>query len=247
MKDGLKRGEGWIEQEEGATVQDFRKNIDDNYTYEYSVVPFGSLQEGDEIKGVDGHWHKIVADYPEHTPEEMFEVETDSGRTIKVSGNHLWYVETSLDRSLHPSRLKDSRRCFSNLDGEVVERLWEIALYETEVETTLSDMIELLQFKDDNSAVSCLVRIAESIGPIAESNIVVEDLLDESESMTNKIPGYEARRFAQQILSLRNQKDGRPRGRTARSLWPVIVGRVVKTSDIMQLSEFFDVYLPDPQ
>lgn len=200
---------------------------------------FGDLEPGDVVKDDNGEVTVIEA-YDEHIPETMYEVETESGATVKASGNHLWYVETSLDINLHSERRRIGSKLFKKLPKNVIDELLEIAEYsgEEEIETALIDMIALLDVENNPEAVASLIRIAESIGPISENNIKMRDLYVNEDTIVNTVRNYDAKRFAQQILSLTGNKKFRKK-------WSLVVGRVVTTERMLELSENFEVYIPD--
>ena len=193
---------------------------DDNYTYE--LRSFGDLQE-------------------EHVPVSMYEIEV-GGTVMQVSGNHLFYVESDLDRQLHASRLKTSAKTLQkHLSQKALDDLWEIVNDDSgyEIEMLLSDMVNLLEASGDLKVENIITRVAESIGPISEVNVVPEDIETGRRGSGRKVAGYDGRRFAQQLLSLTGIRKYRKR-------WPVIVGRVVTTEEMLNLMESFDVHLPNP-
>ena len=200
---------------------------------------FGDLEPGDVVKDANGEVTVLEA-YDEHIPETMYEIETDSGASVKASGNHLWYIETSLDINLHSERRRTGAKLFKKLPKKVIDELLEIAEYsgEEELETALIDMIALLDVEDNKEAVASLIRIAESIGPISENNIKMRDLYVNEDTIVNTVRNYDAKRFAQQILSLTGNKKFRKQ-------WSLVVGRVVTTERMLELSENFEVYIPD--
>ena len=202
---------------------------------------FGDLEVGDVVRAPNGKETELTQAYDEHTPETMYEVETGSGDTVLASGNHLWYVETSLDLSLHHDRRKNGKKFFGNLSEEVIAELLKVAEYESdeEIETSLIDIITLLGVTGDREATSTIVRVAESIGPIAENNTKNVDLYLDEEIFTTTVRGYDAKRFTQQILSLTGKRAYKKR-------WPLLVGRVVTTEQMVELSKHFDVNLPKP-
>lgn len=193
---------------------------------ESTIKRFGDLIPGDIIRGADGKEVRVVEAYDPHMPETMYELEMDSGVSIKASGNHLWYIETALDYSLHRKRRKDGRKLLKNLSDEAIELLEESAYYETPTETALIDMIALIDGIDNQRAVKAMARIAESIGHIAENTTALEDLATGDIIEKATVRTYDAKIFAQQILSLRGVRADRKR-------WPLVLGRVVKTEDIV--------------
>lgn len=203
-----------------------KKDCERKIMSEPTIKRFGDLVPGDVISGADGQEVRVVEAYDPHTPDSMYELEMDDGTTIKASGNHLWYIETGLDYSLHRKRRKDGRRFLKNLSDEALELLIESASYDTPTETALIDMVALVDAIDNHAATQAIVRIAESIGHIAENNTALEDM-DTGNIIENAtVRTYDAKLFSQQILSLRGARDDRKR-------WPLLVGRVVTTEDIV--------------
>lgn len=196
---------------------------------------FGDLVEGDIIRGQDGRSVRVTKAYEVHTPEKMYEIENEFGEILKASGNHLWYIETDLDYSLHRSRRKEGKEFFSDLSAEAIELLLESTDYETDTETSLMDMVALTNVIGNRPATQAIIRIAESIGHIAENDTVLQDI-DSGEMITNTtVRTYDARMFSQQILSLTGKKE-------YKNKWPLIVGRVVTTEEIVNF--YSDAELP---
>lgn len=196
---------------------------------------FGDLVPGDIIRGADGREVEVVAAHEPHIPEKMYELELDDGSTLKVSGNHLWYIETEFDYSLHRKRRSDGKRLFKNISEEGLELLIESASYEDYTETALMDMVALADAVDNPEATQALVRVAESIGHVAENNQALEDLASGEILESVLVRTYDAKIFSQQILSLIGKKEFKKR-------WPLVVGRVVTTEDIVNF--YADAELP---
>lgn len=191
------------------------------------IKRFGDLVPGDVIMGTNNQPVTVTRAYDEHIPETMFKLEFDDGVTIEASGNHLWYCETSIDQSLHRKRIKDGYKLFKNINPELVEDLETLAYSETLIETTLIDMITLMKSEDDTTT-RAIVRVAESIGHIVEETTAYEDLYSGKTLEKTELRVYDARTFAQQLLSLSNKK--------YRKQWPVIVGQVVTTEALSRLA-----------
>lgn len=204
---------------------------------EIVLVPFGELKEGDELIGSGGRT-TIVKGYDPHIPESMYVLETESGIELKVSGNHLIYVVTANDRDLHRKRLADGKRLGGKLSTESIAVLQEVAESSENKFSFIADFEDFLEPKS-NELRAILVRIAESLGPVAESNLFVDDLGGREEPLfTAAIQNYDRRRFAQQLLSILNI------GRS-RKLWPPIVGTVM-TVEMLSSYDPEDIYIPDP-
>lgn len=193
---------------------------------------FGDLVPGDRVMGAHGHPVTVVRTYDEHLPETMYRLEFDNGKTIEASGNHLWYCESSLDRSLHRQRLKEGPRLLKTLPEGVEEQLLELAESEEEVDVRLIDMVAMLHAEEDRVLTQVLVRVAESLGHIAEENTAYEDLYSGEEVGKTTLRTYDARLFAQQLLSLRDKK--------LRKRWPVVVGQVLTTEQLLLKPDHLD-------
>lgn len=204
---------------------------------EIVLVPFGELKEGDELIGSDGRT-TIVKGYDAHIPESMYVLETDSGIELKVSGNHLIYVVTANDRDLHRKRLADGKRLGKQLSSESIAVLRDVAESSDSKLSFIADFEDFLEPKSDELR-SALVRIAESLGPVAESNLYVDDLGGrEAPLFAAAIQNYDRRLFAQQLLSVLNIGK-------SRKLWPPIVGTVM-TVEMLSSYDPEDIYIPDP-
>lgn len=209
---------------------------------EYELKKFGELKPGDVIIGSGGKETTVVEVYDDHLPKEMFELEDDNGNIVKVSGNHLFYVETSLDKELHNERKRQGKKLFKNVDKKVIESFVEAAeaIYEDydsyQVETTIRDMLNLASLSHNRDAQLAFIRIAESIGHISESNLVIDEL-DSEQKIIDKVFMYDLNLFSQQVLSLTGRKEFTKK-------YPLIVGRVVTAKKMSELLEDFDVYIP---
>lgn len=204
-----------------------------------TIKRFGDLVEGDIILGPNGEHVPVVRAYDEHMPETMYEIETEDGSIIKASGNHLWYVETSFDYSYHRARKRENRRIFGKLNSEIIANLEGISSSEDEIETGLADMVALCEFDfNDRKAVAALERIASSIGHIAETSTKYEDFLTGEEQLSdlNPVRSYDAKLFTQQILSATGK-------RKYRKKFPLVIGRVVTTEEMVNLEDF-DLEIP---
>lgn len=196
---------------------------------------FRELVEGDFIVGSSGAPVRVKSVYEEHVPERMFRLEFTGGKTIEASGNHLWYVETSLDKSLHRKRLRDWKKLFGELSPEDEEDLLFVAEMEGQAETALSAMIEFMRAEEDPEKWRAVVRVAESIGPVMEESASMEDLYSGDSVSKAELRLYDGPRFTQQLLALWSKKH--------RRRWPVIVGRVMTTLEIANSS--LSIELPD--
>lgn len=195
---------------------------------------FGDLVPGDVIRGADGREVKVVAAHDWHVPETMYELELEDGSTLKASGNHLWYIETEFDYSLHRKRRADGKKLFKNISEDGMELLIEQANFEDYTETALIDMVALADGVNDREKTQALVRVAESIGHVAESNQALEDLATGEILESVLVRTYDAKIFAQQILSLTGKREFKKK-------WPLIVGRIVTTEDIVMFYPDADI------
>lgn len=197
---------------------------------------FGDLEPGDVILGADGQEVTVVKTYDEHTPEKMYEITMEDNTTIKASGNHLWYVETSIDYGTHRTRRKKARQLLKNLDPKKIQQLDNIANMgtEEEVETSLIDIITLLNAENNPDMFHLLVRIAESLGHISESNITLQDVINQETETYSTVPGYDAKQFAQQILSLTGIKKYKKK-------YPLIIGKVITTEELLNINSSINI------
>lgn len=195
---------------------------------------FGDLKEGDVIRGSKGEPVRVTRAYDEHIPEKMYEIETENDVIVKASGNHLWYVETTIDRALHRERKKKGKKLFSKLSPEIIESLVFVAENEEPVETSLMDMVSLVEGENNDEVVKSLVRIAESLGHIVEENVKYENLLTGETEYMETIRAYDARLFCQQILSLTGRKEYKKK-------YPLIVGSVINTEKMFELYKMIDI------
>lgn len=200
---------------------------------------FGDLREGDYITGSDGNPVRVNKVYEEHYPETMWEIENDEGEFIRVSGNHLWYCESELDWSLHRARLRVGRKLFKNVDRETLALLEETAHKEEEVETRLIDMISLMGAENNGEFSNAIIRVASSIGHVAEETITYEDFSGEGRE-DKHVRTYDARRFSQQLLALSGL-------RRYRKDYKLIVGSVMTTEQMMEISQLVELPVVTPR
>lgn len=202
-----------------------------------TVKLFGDLEPGDFVVGSKGQPVEVTAVYDTHMPATMWELELEDGVFIKASGNHLWYCETTLDWALHYQRRKEAKKSLKNIRPQAIAILEKTAASDQIIETSLIDMVTLLQASDKPILLNVLTRIAESIGHIAE-NISTLDVLDEYEVQEEIVRMYDARLFTQQILAL----TGRRKYRATH----VIVGSIMTTDEMMELSEIIEIPVTQP-
>lgn len=197
------------------------------------VKKFGDLKPGDVIRGSDGREVVVTRAYDAHMPERMFEIELENGSTIKASGNHLWYVETSFDHAYHRERRREARVALKKLlTEEMLNNLINIAESENDIETSLMDVNNLLEADDKRIINYILERVVESIGHISENSSEMEDLLtgERIVSPVNDVRHYDAKLIAQQVLSLTGK-------RKYVKKYPLVVGKVVTTLDLLEMDD----------
>lgn len=202
-----------------------------------TVKNFGDLEPGDFVIGSDGEPVEVVAVHDTHLPETMWEIELDDGTLVKTSGNHLWYCETKLDWELHSLRKAEAKKALKQITPQAVKLLEEATQKDQIVETSLIDMVTLLQATGNPLLMNTVTRIAESIGHIAE-NISTLDMLDEDEIREEIVRMYDAGIFASQILALTGQRKYRKTR--------IIVGSVMTTDEMMELSETVEIPVTEP-
>lgn len=195
---------------------------------EWGTKRFGDLQEGDLIEGMNGPV-QVMSVYEEHVPASMYRVEFDNGAVIDASGNHLWYVESSFDRKLHKERLKEAKQLLASVNETRIATLTKMAEFSEDqaAPITLSEMGHLVFGSVDERQHRLLVRVARSIGHVAEINTLFQDMYEgEIEpELTTTVREYDSRLFAQQVLALRDSKMA--------ERWPVVKGQVLTTEEIL--------------
>lgn len=204
---------------------------------EIELIRFGDLKEGDVLIGSSGRT-TVVEGYALHTPDSMYVLETASGVEIEVSGNHLLYVVTANDRDLHRGRLVEGKRLGKTVPGELLRELEGFAEENSPKEALIADFEHFLGDRGFDLR-NVLIRVAEAIGPVSESQLYIDDLeLGIEPSYSVAIQNYNRSRFAQQLLSVLNIGKARKR-------WPTIVGTVM-TAEMLLSYDPEDIYIPDP-
>lgn len=199
------------------------------------IKTFGELQVGDYVLGSGGTPTKVTEVYPSFHSTEMYRLEFEGGKVINASGNHLWYIETDISRSMHRGRVKQARRLLKDMvDPEKEQELLSLAELPVPAEVSLVDMIAIMgAYEADREEI--LVRIAESIGHIAEENTEHRDLLTDEVAFSSTMRIYDARQFAQQLLGLFDKK--------YEKRWSIVVGQVVTTETLVHLD--VEVNIPE--
>ena len=222
---------------------------------ETEVVKFGELKPGDFILDEDNNPVEVLSVTEKHIPDRMFKVGDGQGNTIKVSGTHMWYVVTDIDRAMHVERVKEAKKVLAPLlnkkhNSVVKNRLISFAenVYREDfpLEIPTVDMVALL-YNDNNVDISnpdvnrvfhVVQRISDSVGVVSEQNTTLRDyvFVDEKEEFKEKF--YDARLLAQQILSLAAERKWRKK-------YPIRVGKVVTTVEMLELMQSgHEVYIP---
>lgn len=202
------------------------------------IITMGEVESGDVLVGSQGRT-AVVETFDEHIPRELYSLETDSGLVFEASGNHLIYMVHAMDRDLHKLRLATGKSLAQRLSKEVIAELKELAEAESTQSFYVANFLELIGDGTPLMA-NAVIRTAESLGPIAESNIYVDDLdsPEGSPLYDSATPLYSSKLMAQQLLSLFAIERARKR-------WPLIVGRVVPVSELVDY-DLEDIYIPDP-
>lgn len=225
----------------------------DKRNFSSKVARFGDVKEGDFLLDENNNPVRVDGVAETHIPERMFKVEDDNGNFINVSGTHLWYVVTDNDRATHHDRKKLAKKVLSPLltNKIVLNRLISFAdnIYKTDghLEISIVDVLALL-FDDEEvdlddeqvlEVFHVVSRIAESVGPVSETNIEYRDMAFEQEKEFHKVIFFDARLLAQQVLALAGK-------RSHRKKYKIRVGRVVTTQVMLEMMENGqDVYIPD--
>lgn len=203
------------------------------------LMRFDELEQGMHVMSPDGVV-EIAEAHDVHIPEKMYEIIGEDNEPLKVSGNHLWYIETQNDRSMHSMRLKQGKNVLSDLTDAAYETLEETAFDDTDniIETSLADMIELVDGFENTEKNAVLTRIAKSIGHIAENDTVIQDISSAEQHRGTTVKMYDAVVFCQQILALTGDRKYRKR-------WGIKVGQVVTTEDLVHLYDSAELPVVD--
>lgn len=204
---------------------------------EIEIISFGELKEGDVILG-SSERATVVRGFDAHTPESMYVIETDSGVELELSGNHLLYVVTANNRDLHKLRLSEGKKLGKTISAPSLEILEDLAQSTDGKHGMIAEFEHFIEPKSPE-LWSTLTRVAESLGPVSESRLLVDDLGGrETPLYESTIQNYDRRDFARQLLAVFNI------GR-ARKLWPVVVGTVMPVEALLAHNPE-DIYIPDP-
>lgn len=202
---------------------------------EITYKRMGDITEGDILIGSENAQIPVNHAYEAHTPERMFRLRFSNGEIIEASGNHLWYTVSSLDRQLHSQRLKEAKEHLLPALGEKkIAWLRHNADYEAEnsPEVDLSFLFDVLNVDDTTpGAANQMIRIAESIGPVAHRYEYVYDENDEQlkETGDRRKRIYSLKLFCEQTLALIAEATGK-KHRTSHQL---LKGKVRTTEEIV--------------
>lgn len=216
----------------GSTVVDAAGRV-------WRVSRFGDLKAGDRIPDERGEPVVVSRVYGEHVPESAYEFQTSlngARGSFTAGGNHLFYVETDVDRDYHRTRVRRARRALRGFrrSGELFDVWAETAtarpgdLGDTALSVAVADVASA-EGSDRSAVADVLVRAAASIGHVVETTI--ED--------GSVVRGYDSVALARQVLALASRRWARK--------WPVVVGRVVDSAGLADLLDCGAVVrLPSP-
>lgn len=202
----------------------------DGVLYEREIKPFGELKPGELLESPSG-LVEVDEVFETHIPKKMFELETEAGAKLELSGNHLLYVESSLDLASHRLRCRNGKRWAKTLSSESIAWLEEWAFSSGETEIMLADLGDELNAAPNSPAAAILARVAMSIGPVSEYNYNFRNV--DTRPIVS-IPAYDLKSAAQQVLSF---------FKSSKYPWKTIVGQVVKVEDIVNSQCEF--WIPD--
>lgn len=207
---------------------------------ETEIIKLEDIQVGDYVPGTKGHV-MVSRVYETHLPEKMYELTFEGKKgvekKIEASGNHLWYVETSLDKSLHKKRLKEGKKVFSQIKDENVVEMLKILEIEDKTEIGLNDVVNLVEAYNDTEMVNHLIRIAESIGPVADEKKTVQEMGTGEIFEEQTVRLYDGHQFIQQIMSFIDKKFSKN--------FPIIVGKVLTTNELVDLVGNIEINIPE--
>lgn len=206
----------------------------------FEEVTMADLEPGDRIPSDDGGLVEIARAYDIHVPETMYELTNDAGDTIRVSGNHLWYIESSLDIAMHPTRIKEAKSALKSVPDETFDLMRDFVNdpSSSDEEVSFADLSKLLG--DSIRMNNVVQRVLSSIGPVSENYYTDYELGEEYDPAVESImiPQYNKKAAYEQLLVLAARKK-EDRG------FDIIVGRVVSTERLVEEMEYSEVNIPD--
>lgn len=178
------------------------------------TIAFKDIQPGDLVETPDGRWVPVEQVYDGHLPERMFELTMEDGQVVRASGNHLHYSLTRADREGFREYKKLGRKLFKSLPSKVKADCETVMGDETtRYEIDFDNLLLVLGVKGVEEFYPLIVRLCESVGPIAE-NTYNDDV--------QPIPQYDAARVFRQLYALGGDKR-----------WTPLVGRVRTTLQLL--------------
>lgn len=206
----------------------------------FEEVTMADLEPGDKILSDDGGLVEVARAYDIHVPETMYEITNDTGDTIRVSGNHLWYIESSLDIAMHPTRIKEAKSALKSVPNETLNLMRDFVQDSScpEEEVSFADLSKLLGNSIRMNNV--IQRVLSSIGPVSENYYTDYEMGEEYDPIVESIlvPQYNKKAVYEQLLALAaRKKEDRDFG--------IIVGRVVSTERLVEEMEYSEVNIPD--
>ena len=208
---------------------------------EFTVLkPISEIQAGEWVKGAGGNPVEVSRAYDVHVPTRMFEIATDDGGTVEVSGSHLLYVETDLDKSLFSKRKKMVRNCLKVLPKDSYDLLqsWAKApIVESDEEKpqeyTLAELASKLGLSVDSAFYPFFVRTIESVGMCSQT-ILIQQVFEGDEEVEHEYPlnYYNARAVALELLKFGDKKRLQPELREKLKHTKPRLGRVITAEEL---------------
>lgn len=193
----------------------------------------GELEEGDQLLGSEAGGTTVTDAYDAHVPDRMFRLRFSNGQVIEASGNHLWYTVTGLDKQLHKQRIKDARaHVVPHLNERKMSWLKKMANADAELSPNVDMEFIADALAIDGSKVDLynqVVRILESIGPVAMRNeYIYDEGAGTQEAGTKARRIYSLKLFCEQALALVSESIGKKHS----SPYELLKGKVRTTEDI---------------
>lgn len=117
------------------------------------------LNVGDLLVGARGEPVEVTHLFPIETPNKMYRITLEDGSTVDCSGDHLWYAETTEDRS--EAKVKSLKDFLNNYELAEVLRDGEGCGTIEEIGDYLGD--------DENERI-CITHIMKGLGHVIEVN-----------------------------------------------------------------------------
>lgn len=116
---------------------------------------FSEIKVGDKIIGSDGKPVVVTHVFDKYTPKDMYELTMADGQTVKCSGNHLWYCETTTDNKERKVYLKLAKHYFKHNKIPDYDPL--MPAYPLEIIAS--------KFTADKKSQELITRVCLSMGP----------------------------------------------------------------------------------